>query len=140
MSSPTSKPKIYSRSWNELRHLESVWNNAGQNEASSIQHRTAIQAAHLANQLNQLNVNNDRLIASKQQMMASNAPSYSSLMQNERIAEEVLVERLKESITEFMNRPGRHYSYDTSMRWSLEHCDQIKFSVVISVKKPSDSI
>ncbi|CAF2104337.1 unnamed protein product [Rotaria magnacalcarata] len=121
MSSPTSKPKIYSRSWNELRHLESVWNNA-------------------ANQLHQLNVNNDRLIASKQQMMASNAPSYSSLMQNERMAEEVLVERLKESITEFMNRPGRHYSYDTSMRWSLEHCDQIKYSVVISVKKPSDSI
>ena len=139
VSSPSSKPKVYIRPWNELRHLESTWNNAGQNEVASNQHRTAIQAVQLAKQLQQLQINHDHNLPSTQ-ITASNVSSHSSRIQNETMAEEALIERLKALVTEFVNRPDRHYSYDASMRWSIDHCDQIRYSIAISIKKPSNSI
>ncbi|CAF1246128.1 unnamed protein product [Rotaria sp. Silwood1] len=60
-------------------------------------------------------------------------------MLNEALANEVLIERLQQLISEFMNREGRHYSYDTTIRWSIDHGSQIKYNLVILIKQPSDT-
>ncbi|CAF1518515.1 unnamed protein product [Rotaria sordida] len=71
---------------------------------------------------------------------ATNDVSLDSLyMHNEALADEELIERFKELINEFMTRPDRHYSYKTNMRWTINHGNQIKYSVVISINQTSDS-
>ena len=56
----------------------------------------------------------------------------------EALAEEELIERLKEIINEFMTRPDRKHSYDTTMRWTIDHGNEINYSVVIFINQPSD--
>ncbi|CAF2059758.1 unnamed protein product, partial [Rotaria magnacalcarata] len=56
ISSPSSTPKCYHRPWNELRHLESIWTDTNLNGVQSQQHRTAIQAVHLANRMQHLHM------------------------------------------------------------------------------------
>ncbi|CAF1502334.1 unnamed protein product [Rotaria sordida] len=60
-------------------------------------------------------------------------------MHNEVLTDEELIERFKELINEFMTRPDRHYSYKTNMRWTLDHGNQIKYSVIISINQTCDS-
>ncbi|CAF1320809.1 unnamed protein product [Rotaria sordida] len=60
-------------------------------------------------------------------------------MHNEVLTDEELIERFKELINEFMTRPDRHYSCKTNMRWTLDHGNQIKYSVIISINQTSDS-
>ena len=105
-------------------------------------------AAQLATQLQQLQVNSDQQQQQQQQQrqlpsrqsMRSHVSLPLSWVQHESLAEEALIERMKELIVEFMNRSGRHYSYDTCVHWNLERCDQLKFSFVISIKHPSNFI
>ncbi|CAF1671667.1 unnamed protein product [Adineta ricciae] len=56
----------------------------------------------------------------------------------EALAEEELIERLKEIINQFMTRPDRKYSYDATMRWTIDHGNEINYSVVIFINQPSD--
>ena len=56
-------------------------------------------------------------------------------LQHEVSAEDRLVERFKDIINEFHNRPYREYSYDTNIYWNIEHCQEIRFNVIISIKK-----
>ncbi|CAF4502957.1 unnamed protein product, partial [Rotaria magnacalcarata] len=56
ISSPSSTPKCYHRPWNELRHLKSIWTDTNLNGVQSQQHRTAIQAVHLANRMQHLHM------------------------------------------------------------------------------------
>ncbi|CAF2078466.1 unnamed protein product, partial [Rotaria magnacalcarata] len=50
ISSPSSQPRVHRRPYNELRYLDSIWTDTNQNGIPySEQHRTAIQAAQLAN-------------------------------------------------------------------------------------------
>ncbi|CAF1471304.1 unnamed protein product [Rotaria sordida] len=58
---------------------------------------------------------------------------------NEALADEELIERFKELINEFMIRPDRHYSHNTNMSWTIDHGNQIKYSVGISINQTYDS-
>ena len=64
--------------------------------------------------------------------------SQPSVSHNEPLAEEELVERLKEVINEFMTRPGRQQSYDAKMRWTIDHGKEINYSVVIFINQQAD--
>ena len=57
---------------------------------------------------------------------------------NESLAEEELVERLKEIINEFMTRPDRQHSYDAKMRWTIDHGNDLSYSVIILISQASD--
>ena len=88
----------------------------------------------LANQFKHLKVNKKH--TTKSSIPASiSTPS----MHTESLADEELVERLKDIIHEFMTRPDRHYVYNTTMRWNIDHCNEIKYNVVISIRQPEDS-
>jgi hypothetical protein len=54
-------------------------------------------------------------------------------MHSESLAEEALIEQLKTLVYEFMARPNRHYSYNTNIHWEINHCNKIKYTVVISI-------
>ncbi|CAF1520662.1 unnamed protein product [Adineta ricciae] len=62
----------------------------------------------------------------------------SSTLSGEALAEEELVERLKQTINEFMTRPDRRYSYDTTLRWTVDHGNEINYSVVIYINQPAN--
>jgi len=67
-----------------------------------------------------------------QQGARTNASLQSVHMHSESLAEEALIEQFKTIITQFMDRPNRHYSYRTNMRWEINHCKKIKYTVIIS--------
>ncbi|CAF1090405.1 unnamed protein product [Rotaria magnacalcarata] len=103
------------------------------------QHRTAIQAAQLANRLQYFHISSDHNPIGRP-VMVNNASPQPSWTQHEILVEDELIERFKNAINDFMKRPGRRYAYYASMRWSLEHCHEISFSVTISIKKPTDIV
>ena len=61
--------------------------------------------------------------------------SSSSSMQKESLAEVEFIEQLKVLTYTFINRPDRRYSYSTNMHWKVNHCKQLKFNVIISMKE-----
>ncbi|CAF3504493.1 unnamed protein product [Rotaria sp. Silwood2] len=113
---------------NGQRQIVSTKNNANQNGLSLNRQRSTTQAAQLVDQFQHLKVNN------------SNISPDSLCIHNEALVEEELIERFKELINKFMTRPNRHYSYDTSMRWTIDHGNQIKFNVVILINQSSDFV
>ncbi|CAF4150666.1 unnamed protein product [Rotaria sp. Silwood2] len=122
---------------NGQRPIVSTKNNANQNGLSLNRQRPTTQAAQLVDQFEHLKVNSNMNTASSQTITSNISPD-SLCIHNEALAEEELIERFKELINKFMTRPNRHYSYDTSMRWTIDHGNQIKFNVVILINQPSD--
>jgi len=118
-----SSSSFYQRSLNRIRHLESV--NA--------------EAAQIAHSFQQLKVNSEINTVSTPSITVA-ASTQTSCLLSESLAEEELIERLKELINEFMTRPGREYSYNTTMRWTVDHGNHINYSVVILIDQPSDLI
>ena len=114
---------FHQRSLNKIKHLESV--NAD--------------AARIANLFQQLKVNSEINTVSTPLTTVAVSTQTSCLL-SESLAEEELIERLKELINEFMTRPGREYSYNTTMRWTVDHGNHINYSVVILIDQPSDLI
>jgi hypothetical protein len=110
-------------SLNKIKHLESV--NAD--------------AARIANLFQQLKVNSEINTVSTP-LTTVGASTQTSCSLSESLAEEELIERLKELINEFMTRPGRGYSYNTTMRWTVDHGNHINYSVFILIDQPSDLI
>ncbi|CAF1525335.1 unnamed protein product [Rotaria magnacalcarata] len=140
ISSPSSQSRVYRRPYNELQHLESIWTDTNQNGIPySEQHRTAIQASQLANRLQHFHISSDHNPIGRP-VMVNNASPQPSWTQHEILVENGLIERFKNAINDFMKRPGRRYAYNANMRWSLEHCHEISFSVTISIKKPTDIV
>lgn len=135
ISSPSSTPKCYHRSWNELRHLESIWTDTNLNSVQSQQHRTAVQAVHLANRMQHMHIIPDPNVCTRP-LLPNISSSNPVSLQHEISTEDKLIERFKDLINDFVSRPYRQYSYDTNMRWSIDHCEQIRFSVIVSIKKP----
>ncbi|CAF3380985.1 unnamed protein product [Rotaria socialis] len=135
ISSPSSTPKCYHRHWNELRHLESIWTDTNLDGVQSQQYRTAIQAAHLANRMQHMHIIPDPNACTRPRLPNISSSNTVSL-QHEISSEDRLIERFKDVMNEFVSRPYRQYSYDTNMRWSIDHCEQIRFSVIVSIKKP----
>jgi hypothetical protein len=121
------------RSLNNIRQLESSSVDATWNGLSPQGQRSIAQAADITNRFQQLQVNSDINIAAASSLHATT-------LRNESLAEEELIERLKEIINEFMTRSGRHYSYNTTMRWTVDHGNEINYSVVILINQPSDLI
>ena len=64
--------------------------------------------------------------------------SHASVSWDEPLAEGELIERLKAVINDCMSRPGRQYSYDATMRWTIDHGNAIHYSVVIFINQQSD--
>ena len=101
--------------------------------------QSGAQAVQIANRFHQLRLNSDMNIASTHATtIGISAPM--PCLHNESLAEEELIERLKEIINEFMTRPGRRHSYNTTMRWTVDHGNQINYSVVILINQPSELI
>jgi len=88
------------------------------------------QAAAITHRFRQLQVHID--------MNAASSSSCATIHQDESLAEEQLIERLEEVIKEFMTRPDRQYSYNTTLHWTVDHGNQIHYSAVILIHPPSD--
>ncbi|CAF4113406.1 unnamed protein product, partial [Rotaria magnacalcarata] len=114
----------------------SIWTDTNLNGVQSQQHRTAIQAVHLANRMQHLHMIPDPINVCTRPLLVNISPSNTVSLQHEISAEDRLIERFKDVMNEFFSRPYRQYSYDTNMRWSIDHCEQIRFSVIVSIKKP----
>ena len=125
---------------NDIGHDQAQNSNRTANGLSLNRQRSERQAAQLENRFQHLQVNSDINIGSMQTTSSSNVSSHASCLPTEALAEEELIERLKALINEFMTRSNRHYSYNTTMRWTIDHGQQIKYTVVIVVKQASDSI
>ena len=125
MSSSNNRDKSSSGychcSLNRIGHLESA---------------DAEEATVIANAFQQLKVNSDINTVSTTAAVSTQT----SCLLRESLAEEELIERLKELINEFMTRPGRNYSYNTTMRWTVDHGNHINYSVFILIDQPSDLI
>jgi len=89
------------------------------------------QAAAITHRFRQLKVHIDMNTASP-------SSSSATIHQDESLAEERLIERLEEVINEFMTRPNRHYSYNTTLHWTVDHGHEINYSAVILIHPPSD--
>jgi hypothetical protein len=130
-SSSCTSADVDQCSLNSIRPFESTGTAATWNGLSTQEQRSVDQAAAITHRLRQLKVHID----------INTAPSSSScatIHQDESLAEEQLIERLEEVINEFMTRPNRHYSYNTTLHWTVDHGNQINYSVVILIHPPSD--
>jgi hypothetical protein len=143
MSSSTNREQMSSgcrhRSLNDIRHLGTTSTDGPCDGCFLAEQRSRTQAIQLANRLQHLQVNSDINTASTQ-AATSVVPTLMPCLQNESLAEEELIERLKQSVNQFMTRPGRRYSYNITMRWTVDHGNQISYSVVVSINQPSDLI
>ncbi len=117
-------------SLNSIRPLESTGAAATWNGLPTQQRPSADQAAAITDRFRQLQVHID--------MNAASSSSGAAIHQDESLAEEQLIERLEEVIKEFMTRPDRQYSYNTTLHWTVDHGNQINYSVVILIHPPSD--
>ena len=113
------------RSLNSIRELESTTTSSSGNGLSIHGQRSMAQAADISNRFQQLHVHSDINIAT----------SHATTLPTESLAEEELVEQLKAIINEFMTRPGRRYSYDTTMRWTVDHSNEIHYTVIIKINQ-----
>lgn len=134
ISSPSSLSKFYHRPSNELRHLETIWNDTNSYGVQSQVYRTPIQGVQLINRMQHLPINPDSNVYTRP-LLPNISTSNTISLQHEVSAEDRLVERFKDIINEFHNRPYREYSYDTNIYWNIEHCREIRFNVIISIKK-----
>ena len=82
----------------------------------------------ISNRLQQLHVSGDINVTT----------CHGSMLPCEALAEEELIEQLKETINEFMTRPDRRYAYDTTLRWTVDHGNEINYSVVIYINQPAN--
>jgi len=109
---------------------------------------TRIVQQQLSNRFQQLQVTSDIRIGSMHPTIPTITTNIGGvlmqaphLQQAEALAEEELIDRLKEIMNEFMiHRPGQHYSYNTTMRWTVDHGNQLNYSVVILINQPSELI
>jgi hypothetical protein len=130
---------FHHRSLNRRRHLESTSTEATWNGLSSDVQQATSETAQMMNRLQQLKVNSDVNKASAHGTTIG-VSTHIPCQHSESLIEEELIERLKELINEFMTRPGRRYSYKTTMRWTIDHGNEINYSVVILISQPSDLI
>lgn len=56
---------------------------------------------------------------------------------DELCAEDLLFERLKQVINEYMVTFDRRFTYNSVMRWKIDYPNQVHYSVVISIDQPS---
>lgn len=110
------------------RQLTSMWPVVAVNNDTS----------QITGQLQELHVDSrpDSNMISNDIGVIGSIPFPISFMQNERAFEERLIDRLKEMIIEFIHRHDRRFSYEANMRWYIDHCNHIRFNVVITVKRP----
>ncbi|CAM4984140.1 unnamed protein product [Rotaria socialis] len=140
ISSPSTQPRVCRCPYQELCHLESIWTDTNLNGIQySEQHQTTVQTAQSANQLQHLHVNSDNNPIERA-VAINNVSPHPLWVHHEMLAENGLIDRFKEVINDFIQRPGRQYAYDANMRWSIEHCNEIRFSVAISIKEPTDIV
>lgn len=124
---------------NDMQYDQSNHDYSSLNRSSLYSQPSDRQAVRLENRFLQLNITNNRNMASAAEGNTNHVSLlHTPCMPNEAFAEEELVERLKTLIYEFMTRPGRHYAYNTTIRWIIDHGQQIKYSVIITVKPSSD--
>ncbi|CAF1453430.1 unnamed protein product [Rotaria magnacalcarata] len=135
ISSPSSTSKFYHRPSNELRHLESIWNDTNAYGVQAQVYRTPIQGVQFINRMQHVHINPDPNVYVRP-LLPNISSSNTITLQHEVSAEDRLIERFKDTINEFHNRPYREYSYDTNIYWNIEHCHEIRFNVIISIRKP----
>ncbi|CAF4036541.1 unnamed protein product [Adineta steineri] len=117
-SSPSPPPGLHHRrrSLNNIREFESTSTNSTCN--------------NITNQLEQLNVHSDVNITT----------SRTTTQPRESLAEAELTDRLRAIINEFMIRPGRHYHNHTVTHWTVDHGNEIHYSIVIKIRQSTNRI
>ena len=150
MSSPNNhqqwSPSVRRRGSLERRQeqqLGFICTDAVRNALPSIGQRlTTARAVQVTNQLQQLQVYPDTSARASSQPVTT--ADRSALMvhrlENESLAEDELIERLRELINEFMTRPGRQFNYNNTIRWAVYPGNYTDYSVVILINQPSQLI
>jgi hypothetical protein len=102
---------------------DGTWNGLQLDEQRSI-----MEMNRMMNQFGQLQVNRDTNSV-LQNVAAShqNGPSADA---------EELKELLKKIIHDFVTRPGRKHSYNTTMRWTIGNDPQTSYNVVVIINHP----
>lgn len=138
MSSSSSSTNNSIRCSNDMRYNAPIRSNTAQNDRKFKEHPSAVQAANLTNRLKGLKINDEVRTTSTQTTTLDGSPR-SMPLENETLAEEKLIERFQQIIHEFMTRPGRNYTYNTTIEWCIDHAKHLNYNVKILITHPSDS-
>jgi len=106
------------------------------NERSATEKQQIAEAVQMIKHFKQLEVNS----IDSNRMSSHTNPIRESTTRSESLAEEELIEQLKTIINEFMTRPSRPNSFNTTMRWTIDYGNHINYSVVILINQPSELI
>jgi hypothetical protein len=145
MSSPNNHEQ-WSPSGRRRRSLErrrqqlgTICTDAVRNALPSIgQQLTTARSIQVTNQFQQLQVQHETSRASTQPVTrADRAAIVVNRLENESLAEDQLIEELKELINQFMQRPGRQLNYNNTIRWTVDPGNDQDYSVVILINQPS---
>ena len=146
----SSTPNVHHRSLENVRQLDLVYTNPMSNTMVTNEQRIRRQAIQLANELQHLHVNqenNQENLPSPISTITTNNNNNNHLTQvgfyreNGSLSENELIERLKQLIDIFMTtRPDQHYQYNTTIRWTVDHANEINYSVVVVIHQPAHLI